>query len=585
MICLGIESTAHTFSIGLVNEKCKILGLVSDLYKPEFGGLKPSAVVEHHYQCFDRVLTAVMDQAHISFSAIDVIAFAQGPGLGPCLRLGAVFARSLAQKLDRPLVGVNHCIGHIEIGRALCGVEDPITLYVSGGNTIISAFESHRYQIFGETMDIAIGNMLDMVGRDIGIPHPGGPRIEKLAKNSSTFFPLPYVVKGMDLSYSGLYSAVRKRIKAGELTLSSLALPNLIYSLQETAFAMLAEVFERALAHTHKKTALLTGGVAANKRLQKMIHEICKEHGTTFHVVPQQAAGDNGAMIAWTGLLKFTAQGADKLQETTIRPKWRLDTVEIPWRVANSTNIPCYFVDTSSPQTVTPSDEEILAALPFSGTIITRGAEAALIHNGHPSRSILMKYRYQKQYRHAHLDLILRKTRTVQEARNMIFLNECGIPVPLIHRVVPSQGQLTMQYLPWKTVREHLPQFSEQEIITTFYEIGKWIAKIHQQNMIHGDLTTSNILWHDPRHIMFIDFGLSQRDANIEDFAMDIHLFKQVLISTHGDYYRLCYSSFTEGYEANIPADKVSLIYDRIAKIELRGRYVAKEERRKPKKD
>jgi N6-L-threonylcarbamoyladenine synthase/protein kinase Bud32 len=213
----------------------------------------------------------------------------------------------------------------------MCEIDDPLTLYVSGGNTIVSAFESGRYQIFGETLDLSIGNMIDSLARDAGLAHPGGPKIEMLALKSRNYLSLPYVVKGMDLSFSGLYTAAKRLIESKDLN-TKYNINDIAYSVQETSFAMLTEVTERALAHTEKEEVLLTGGVAANKRLQKMIEEISHEHGAKFAVVPLKYAGDNGAMIAWTGILRLKHEGETPISETKIKPKERMDKINIPWR-------------------------------------------------------------------------------------------------------------------------------------------------------------------------------------------------------------------------------------------------------------
>ncbi len=330
-LCLGIESTAHTWSAGIVDFSGKVHGLANNVYIPEEGGLHPALVREYHLTHIKDTILKVLREARCSMKDISLIAFSQSPGLGPILRIGALVARLLSQFHKIPIVGVNHCIAHIEIGRLMCKIEDPLTLYVSGGNTIISAYESTRYQIFGETLDISIGNMIDMVARDAGLPHPGGPKIEKLAEKSNNYISLPYVVKGMDLSFSGLYTAARNLIESSELGIK-FELEDVAYSLQETSFSMLTEVTERALAHTKKSEMLLTGGVAANKRLQEMIRSICEDHGTRYEVVPQKFAGDNGAMIAWTGILRFKSEGAFDLSQTNISPKERMDNISIPWR-------------------------------------------------------------------------------------------------------------------------------------------------------------------------------------------------------------------------------------------------------------
>jgi N6-L-threonylcarbamoyladenine synthase/protein kinase Bud32 len=227
-------------------------------------------------------------------------------------------------------VGVNHCIAHIEIGKLKTGAVDPITLYVSGGNTIVAAFDSGRYRVFGETLDIALGNCLDVFAREAGLHQkvgmPFGAIVEKLAARGTRLIPLPYTVKGMDTSFSGLLTAAVNTLKKGECKLEDLC-----YSLQETAFSMVTEVTERALAHTEKKEALLTGGVAANKRLQSMIRIIAGEHGADFSVVPSEFAVDNGAMIAWTGALAYKHGIVTPIEKSFVKLRWRLDEVEVPW--------------------------------------------------------------------------------------------------------------------------------------------------------------------------------------------------------------------------------------------------------------
>jgi N6-L-threonylcarbamoyladenine synthase/protein kinase Bud32 len=330
-LALGIESTAHTWSVGIVDFSGNVISLVNDMFIPEKGGLHPVLVREQHLNNFMGVINRALSEASISIKDIDLIAFSKSPGLGPILKIGAQVSRLLSQLLEIPIVAVNHCIAHIEIGRLMCDIEDPLTLYVSGGNTIISAYESGRYQIFGETLDIPIGNLIDSFARDVGIPHPGGPKVEALANESSKYLYLPYVVKGMDLSFSGLYTATKRLLESIDYG-KNYNLNDVANSLQETSFAMLTEVTERALAHTGKNEVLLTGGVAANKKLQEMVKYISKEHDVRFEVVPLKYAGDNGAMIGWTGILRYKATGGNTISDTQINPKERMDQITIPWR-------------------------------------------------------------------------------------------------------------------------------------------------------------------------------------------------------------------------------------------------------------
>ncbi len=327
--CLGVESTADDFGIGISTFKGEILANVSSSYIPETGGIHPREAARHHAEVADKVLAEALNESQLKATDLSVIAFAQGPGLGPCLRTGATVARALASYLGIPLVGVNHSIGHIEIGKLKTGAKDPLTLYASGGNTMITAYASGRYRVFGETLDIALGNCLDVFGREAGLKHkkgiPLGAAVEQLASKGSRLIPLPYVVKGMDLSLSGLLTSAICALQKGE------KLEEVCYSLQENAFSMVTEVTERALAHTEKREVLLTGGVAANKRLQTMIKIIAEEHEAKFSVVPLEFATDNGAMIAWTGVLASTHELSSDVEESFVKLRWRVDKVDVPW--------------------------------------------------------------------------------------------------------------------------------------------------------------------------------------------------------------------------------------------------------------
>jgi len=328
--CLGVESTADDFGVGISTFKGEILANASSGYIPEEGGIHPREAARHHAEVADKVLREALSKAGTTPRDLALIAFSQGPGLGPCLRTGATVARALAAYLDVPLVGVNHSVAHIEIGKLKTRALDPVTLYVSGGNTLVSAFDSGRYRIFGETLDIALGNCLDVFAREAGLKHkrgmPLGAALEKLAANGEKLISLPYVVKGMDISLSGLLTAATTLLRKGECRLEDLC-----YSLQETAFSMVTEVTERALAHTEKKEVLLTGGVAANRRLQSMLGIIAEEHDARFNVVPREFATDNGAMIAWTGVLAYTHGAVTPVAESFVKLRWRLDRVDVPW--------------------------------------------------------------------------------------------------------------------------------------------------------------------------------------------------------------------------------------------------------------
>jgi len=323
VIVLGVEGTAHTFGVGIIKDNV-ILANARDIYSPKEGGIIPREAADHHNSCALSVIKEAILSARINANDIDLVSFSQGPGLGPCLRTAAVAARSLALVLNKPVIGVNHCVAHVEIAKLATGFRDPVLLYVSGGSTQILALEEGRYRIFGETLDISIGNCLDVFARMAGLKYPGGPEIERLARQSANFIPLPYVVKGMDFSFSGiLTNAIEK--------LPDHTKEDLSYSLQEHTFAMLTEAVERALAHTEKGECLLTGGVAANKRLQEMLGIMCNERDCKFQTVPREYAGDNGAMIAHLGHLMHQAGVRQTLEQTRIRQRFRTDDVEVSW--------------------------------------------------------------------------------------------------------------------------------------------------------------------------------------------------------------------------------------------------------------
>ncbi|RDE13097.1 MAG: UGMP family protein [Candidatus Thorarchaeota archaeon] len=329
MICLGLEGTAHSFGAGVVSGEGRVLSNCWDMVSPQEGGIHPREASRHHSDMGPDIIKKALTEAGVAFRDIHLIAFSRGPGLGPCLRATATMARSLALKLGVPLVGVNHCVAHIEIGCLESGFRDPVTVYVSGGNTQVIAFAGNRFRTFGETLDIAIGNMLDVLGRIVGMRFPAGPGIEKEAEKGENYHSLPYSVKGMDVSYSGMLTAARRLYSEG------VALSDLCYSVQETAFGMLAEVTERAIAHTKKTEILLTGGVARNKRLGEILTGVANRHGAAFHTVSPPLAGDQGAMIAWTGILQHSAGDKLDVADSHVRPKWRTDEQDITWRASS----------------------------------------------------------------------------------------------------------------------------------------------------------------------------------------------------------------------------------------------------------
>jgi len=328
-ITIGIESTAHTLGIGIVNSKGDILANVKDTFTTKTGGIIPYKASQHHVEVFDTVLKQALEKSQISLKNVDLISYSRSPGLGPTLRIGAGLARSLSVLYKKPLIGVNHCIAHLEISRYLCKAKDPIMLYASGANTQIIGYEAGKYRVFGETLDIGIGNFLDSFARHMGLGFPGGPKIYDLSLKSKNYIEIPYGVKGMDVSFGGLFTNLKIKYDSKKYKTEDLC-----YSLQETVYAMLLEVTERAMAHTQKKELVLGGGVACNARLQEMAKDMCKQRGAKFFCPPNEFLVDNGAMIAWLGNIMYFGQKIKKLdvEKADIDPYERTDDVNVYWR-------------------------------------------------------------------------------------------------------------------------------------------------------------------------------------------------------------------------------------------------------------
>lgn len=323
MICLGIEGTAQKLGVGIVRCDGKILANEVK-HQPIVEGIHPREAAQHHAENIDKLIIRALKKAELSIDDVDLIAFSKGPGLGPCLRVVAVAARTISLFKNLPIIGVNHCIAHIEIGILATGARDPVVLYVSGGNSQVIAYADGRYRVYGETLDIAVGNCIDQFAREVGLGNPGGPIVEKLAEKGK-YIELPYVVKGMDFSFSGLLTASIKATRHHRIE-------DVCFSLQENAFAMLVEVTERALAQLGKEEVLLVGGVGANKRLQQMMRRMCKEYGAEFYVPPTSLLGDNGAMIAWLGCLMYNSGVRHRIEDTLVKQRYRTDEVEVTWK-------------------------------------------------------------------------------------------------------------------------------------------------------------------------------------------------------------------------------------------------------------
>jgi len=344
MVALGIEGSANKIGVGIVTEDGTILANVRKTFiSPPGCGFLPKETAQHHQNEVVGLIKDALKAACIGRQQLTVICYTKGPGMGAPLRSAAVAARTLALLWNLPLVGVNHCVGHIEMGRIVTGADDPVVLYVSGGNTQVISYSHGRYRIFGETIDIAVGNCLDRFARAINLsndPSPGYNIEQRALKyyqesvaagKSPELCEFPYVVKGMDVSFSGLLSFVEEVSK--NMVDRSVSAAQLCYSLQETVFAMLVEVTERAMAHTGQRDVLVVGGVGCNERLQEMMQIMVSERGGRVFCTDERFCIDNGAMIAWAGLLEYKSTGPTLFEETTCTQRFRTDQVLVSWRI------------------------------------------------------------------------------------------------------------------------------------------------------------------------------------------------------------------------------------------------------------
>lgn len=326
IISLGIESTAHTLGIGIIDNKGKIYADVKKQYtsKNKGEGIKPYDASIFHFQNALPALKEALDAANLTMKDIDVISFAKSPGLGQCLSVGATLARTLAYKYNKPIVGVNHCVAHLEIGKTLMKAKDPLFIYTSGANTQIIAKDDNRYKILGETLDIGLGNLFDSFARDLGYGFPGGPILDKIYFQSNNYVELPYSVKGMDIVFSGLLTASQKKI-------GKVKTEDLVYSFMHTAYAMLLEVCERALSYTNKKEIMVIGGVAASKALKDMLLKFSEQRSIKLYIPPVSVCLDNGVMIADLGLKHYVFDGKKEIDDTIVNPTERTDEVVVRW--------------------------------------------------------------------------------------------------------------------------------------------------------------------------------------------------------------------------------------------------------------
>ena len=542
---LGIEGTAWAASAALYDGATGAVDIETVAYTPDSGGIHPREAAEHMAEhlpvVIERVLTLARERADEQ-PPVDAVAFSRGPGLGPCLRLTATSARALAQRLDAPLVGVNHMVAHLEIGRHRSGFADPVCLNASGANAHVLGYRNGRYRVLGETMDTGVGNAIDKFTRHVGWSHPGGPKVERAAADGE-YTDLPYVVKGMDFSFAGIASAAAEAYDAGT------PVEDVCCGLQETIFAMLTEVSERALSLTGGEELVLGGGVGQNERLQAMLASMCDQRGADFFAPEDRFLRDNAGMIAVLGAKMYAAGDTIAIEDSAIDADFRPDEVPVTWRAG---------------------ERGVADRLGVGSSVVT-GAEATVTIG-----ESVEKRRHPRAYRHPTLDERLRRERTRGEARLLNRARRAGVPTPLVQDVDPAKTELALQRVGDRELRGAVTPDRVRRV-------ARHLARLHEAGLVHGDPTTRNVRVFDgapaepPQPadgpvrdpaIVLIDFGLGYHSDHPEDHAMDLQVFRGSLRGTEDDAEQLVVAVEEAYRETGDPA-----VLDRLQEIERRGRY------------
>lgn len=323
MAVIGIESSAHTLGIGIV-ENGRVIANERSMYRITNKGIIPSKVADFHASNVKPTLERALEAAGLGLGDIDAIGYTKGPGLGACLQVGQIAAKSISQRCRIPIFPVNHAVAHIEVTKTLFDMWDPLALYVSGGNSQILAVVDNpyrHYHVYGETFDIGVGNMLDTFARLAGLNPAWGSTVASVAKDGN-YVAMPYTVKGMDFTFTGLLTNAATLLKSNSIR-------DVCYSLQETAFSMLCEATERGLLLTRKEELILCGGVAQSARLQGMLKDVSREHGVRFRVAPNEYNADNGAMIAIVAERMHNSGMKVPASDCSVNQRYRIDKAVI----------------------------------------------------------------------------------------------------------------------------------------------------------------------------------------------------------------------------------------------------------------
>ncbi len=327
ILTLGIESSCDETSVSVVKNGREILSNVIDTQIPiheKYGGVVPEIASRNHIEAISRVTKKALEEANVKFEDIDAITPTYGPGLVGALLVGLSYAKALSFAINKPLVGVNHIQGHIAANYITYPELKPPFLCVmtSGGNTQLIHVKNYtEFEVLGKTRDDAIGEAFDKVARVVGLGYPGGPKVDRLAKDGNPdAIELPKThFDNLDFSFSGIKTAViNLHHKNPDINKADLCA-----SFEKTVKEILVENAEKALKQTGLKTIALAGGVSANCYIREAFMKF-KEHGVNVYMPDLKLCTDNAAMIASAGYYNFIEGKRDELNLNAI-PNLKLD--------------------------------------------------------------------------------------------------------------------------------------------------------------------------------------------------------------------------------------------------------------------
>lgn len=322
-ITLAIETSCDESSASILRGERNLLSNVISsqiaIHK-EYGGVVPEIASRQHLENINKVVEMSMDEASVSWNDIDLIGVTHGPGLSGALVIGVAAAKAYSTALNIPIVAVNHMHGHIAAAYSAYPKLKPpfISLVVSGGHTNIVKVNGYTdFEVLGQTRDDAIGEAYDKVARVLGLGYPGGPKIDKLAKEgngSAVDFKRTWLEKGTyDFSFSGIKTGVLNYVNTEKQAGRDVKVEDVAASFQEAVVEVVVTKAMEALEKENMNKLVMAGGVAANSRLTEVMSEKCADKNIEFYKPPIVMCTDNAGMIAIAAYHKYFEQGADNL--------------------------------------------------------------------------------------------------------------------------------------------------------------------------------------------------------------------------------------------------------------------------------